>query len=76
MYQPKPKWVEQDNSSFLLWGHVRVGEVTKGGYGWYACYRDDINRFRSLKDFPAHDLAQRAVELAVEEAANESCYRT
>jgi hypothetical protein len=70
MYEPKAKWIEEGDASYLMWGHVRVGEVTLGGNGtWYAYYRATNGDMHSLKDFPADDLARREVERALERAA-------
>lgn len=71
MYQPQAKWEESGDSEFLMWGHIRVGEVTLGGNGtWYAYYRaDDGPRFKTLRDFPALDLAKAATEDALEKAS-------
>lgn len=67
MYQPKARWIEQGDSEFLMWGHIKVGEVTLGNSGWYAYFRDQSqsDRLRSLKDFPGIDLAKAAVEHAL-----------
>jgi hypothetical protein len=71
MFQPKPRWIEQGDSQFLTWGHVKVGEVTAGGNGtWYAyAYDATMSGFRSLKAFPAEDLAMREVEVFLADAA-------
>lgn len=70
MYQPKARWVEHGDSQFLMWGHVKVGEVTVGGSTWYAyAYDATMRGFKSLKDFPAEDLAMREVERELERSA-------
>lgn len=69
--KPKAKWTEHGDSWSFTWGHVRVGEVTLGGNGtWYAYYTaDNSGRMKTLKDFPALDIAQDAVERALAHAA-------
>ncbi|HYF56698.1 MAG TPA: hypothetical protein VEA41_20770 [Salinarimonas sp.] len=72
MYQPRAKWIEDGDCLHLMWGHIKVGEVSMGGNGsWYGYYKADNSseRFTSLKDFPAIDLAQREVERALARAA-------
>lgn len=73
MYQPKARWtVDGDSSQSLMWGHIKVGEVAKGGSGnWYAYYRrnDQDERMWSLRDFPDQGLAKAAVEHALVVAA-------
>ena len=72
MFRPEAKWIEQGDSESLMWGHVKVGEVTMGGSGtWYAYFNDGGERFKSLKDFLAIDLAKAAVEHALVHAARQ-----
>lgn len=72
MYEPKARWVEDGDTSYLMWGHIKVGEVTMGNSStWYGYYKADNSggRMLSLKDFLAPDLAQSAVERALAAAA-------
>lgn len=70
-YRPIARWIKQGDSASLMWGHIKVGEVTLGAGGWYAYYieHDARDRMKSLGDFPAFDLAQREVERALERVA-------
>lgn len=73
MYQPQARWVDNGDSEFLMWGHIKVGEVTLGNGGWYAYYQTGKQeRFRSLRDFLAIDLAKAAVEHALVVAARDA----
>lgn len=70
--RPHVEWQQHGDTEFLMWGHIKVGEVTAGENGtWYAYYRIDgsAQSFRTLKDFPAPDLARTEVERALALAA-------
>lgn len=71
MFQPQAKWIDEGDSMALMWGHIKVGEVSLCGNGSWAAYYNSGrgSRFECLKDFPALDLAQREVERALAKAA-------
>ncbi len=70
MSAPRVGWKEDGDSEVLMWGHIKVGEVTLGGNGtWYAYYLAADHKMKSLKDFIAPDLAKRAIVKALEQAA-------
>lgn len=72
MIQLSSRWDEHGDSEFLMLGHLKVGEITLCGNGtWVAYYKASDGQYgsKSLRDFPAPDLARSAVEEAVFNAA-------
>lgn len=67
---PTIMWIERADSGALMWGHVKVGDISKGGNGtWYAHYLDDCGKMRGLKDFTTFDGARLAIENALRSLA-------
>jgi len=70
--QPKALWVEQPDGVVenLMWGHIRVGQISRSSVGtYYAYFTDGMGYHTCLRDYDSPREARAATEEALANAS-------